>query len=78
MTTELKTLKELEGKTIVKAEIRKKKGQEQFDDEPILELTMSDGSIFEVEGTYGGYTGDSYDEYPSFVIVRKKDEEDLA
>lgn len=77
--------KELEGKKIIRAEIRKSKKSDsiyfdsyseeeikEWDDKPILELEMDDGTIFLVEATYGGYTGGSYDEYPSFIQVKKR------
>lgn len=71
------------GKTITKAEIIKLYKTEsssyteeeivQWDDKPILRLTMSDGSIFEVVADYGGYTGNSHDEYPRVIYVKEID-----
>lgn len=61
--------KELVGKTIIKAII--KKISEEHDDKPILELEMDDGSIFIIEAGYGDYTGDSEDEYPRFINIKK-------
>lgn len=67
------------GKTIIKAEIlelyehgysKEPISKGQYDDEPILRLTMSDGSIFEIEASYGGYSGNSLDEYPAFISVK--------
>lgn len=71
--------KELIGKKILNAEIIElykdcfgnKHKEGEFDDRPILRLTMEDNSIFEVISDYGGYTGDSQDEYPRLINVRK-------
>lgn len=66
--------KELIGKTIIEANIKKLPKDEynrDYDDKPILELKMDDGSIFEVISNYGGYTGNSEDEYPRFINVEK-------
>jgi hypothetical protein len=60
--------KELIGKKIVKAEI---KGIESCDDKPYLFLTMDDGSIFKIIAEYGRYTGNSQDEYPRFIKIKK-------
>ena len=71
----------LVGKTIVKAKIKKlpistrsyDKGKE-YDDKPILELEMSDGSKFIILACYGGYTGKSEDEYPAFITMKETKE----
>lgn len=57
---------ELVGKTITKAEIV---GINDYDDEPYLYLTFSDGSEVLITATYGGYTGNSEDEYPAFIKI---------
>lgn len=57
-------MKSLIGKTIVNAEYV---GMLDYDDKPWLYLTFSDGSEFLVESNYGGYTGNSADEYPCFL-----------
>ena len=74
-------IKELIGKKIVDAEIIGiyedyfgKPVEENYDDRPILRLIMEDGEIFEVESNYGGYTGNSEDEYPRFIKLMKKKE----
>ena len=64
-------LSELVGQTIKSAEIKKE--NEHTDDLNILVLTMESGEVFEVKGCYGGYTGNSMDEYPQFVEVAKKE-----
>lgn len=37
------------------------------DDVPFLDITFSDGSSVTLEASYGGYTGQSSDEYPAFI-----------
>ena len=55
------------GKTIEGVEI---KGHSKgCDSENVLKLTMTDGSIFEITGGYGGYTGKSCDEYIEIIAV---------
>ena len=39
----------------------------------VLVLTMTDGSSWEVEGPYGGYTGRSCDEYKETISGRRVD-----
>ncbi len=56
------------GHTIVNAEI--KGHSEHCDGLNVLVLTMEDGSVFSVIGSYGGYTGHSCDEYPEHISVR--------
>jgi len=65
---------DLIGKTIAKATRYK---LTKFDDEPILKLEFTDGTHCCVLATYGGYTGDSEDEYPAF-IGRKDDAGDMT
>ena len=60
--------KQLEGKKIIKAEI---KGIEECDDKPFLFLTMEDGSVYKITSYYGMYTGKSDDEYPRFIKVEE-------
>jgi hypothetical protein len=38
---------------------------------PRLRLTLSDGTVVDIEGGYGGYTGHSCDEYPMLVSVAR-------
>jgi len=61
-------IRELAGKTIEKAWTQK---NPDTDDEPYLFLKMSDGSEFEVSANYGSYTGNSEDEYPRFISIKK-------
>lgn len=37
------------------------------DDVPFFDITFSDGSSVTLEASYGGYTGQSADEYPAFI-----------
>ena len=73
----MKEERKLIGKKIIKAEIIElyENIDRKYDDKPILKLTMEDGSIFEIKADYGGYTGDSEDEYPRFISVIKKEKE---
>ena len=59
----------LEGKTILKA--HKKNISKEYDDEPFLFLTMTDGSVFRITADYGGYTGKSEDGYPRCINIEK-------
>lgn len=67
MTEQPKGKLDIIGKTITHAQFRKYK--EDCDDVPYLDLTFSDGTMITIEGTYGGYTGQSYDEYITFIKV---------
>jgi hypothetical protein len=58
----------LVGKTIKSATFLKLKG---YDDEPYLALEFTDGTTATISASYGGYSGASEDEYPSFVSVRE-------
>jgi hypothetical protein len=66
------------GKTIKKAEYQKIKKIDEdgniydagYDDEPYLKLEMEDGNIFTIVADYGGYTGNSEDEYPRSIYVK--------
>ena len=67
---------ELIGKTIKSAKIKKLPKDDfgsEYDDKPILELEMTDGSTFEIISDYGGYTGNSQDEYPRFIRIKRVD-----
>lgn len=59
-------MKELIGKLITSAEKMRK---ENHDDEGWLKLSFSDGTCCVVVAGYGGYTGDSEDEYPTYLTV---------
>ena len=43
----------------------------EYDDRPYLVIIMEDGSRFRIVSCYGGYTGESEGEYPSFIRVEK-------
>ncbi len=60
-------MKELIGKTIEKVKI--KGHQQDCDSKNVLVLEMTDGSMFEITGGYGGYTGHSCDEYIETIEV---------
>ena len=64
-------MKTIIGKTILKVEYRK---SEIRDDEPLIIITFTDGSEVGFEGGYGGYTGRSEDEYPSYVWLLNDEE----
>ena len=67
-------VQELEGKTIRRAWIE---GIEDdgccgpYDDEPYLFLEMDNGEVFKIVADYGGYTGNSEDEYRRYIYVEK-------
>ena len=63
------------GKTI---ESVKKYGGKGVDDENLIVMTFTDGTSIEIWASYGGYTGQSEDEYPSFIGIETEDKEDLA
>ena len=58
--------KDLIGKTIESVSHKKLKG---YDDEGYLELKFTDGTIATVVASYGEYTGESEDEYPTYIYV---------
>ena len=58
--------KDLIGKTIENVSHKKLKG---YDDEGYLEIKFTDGTIATVVASYGGYTGESEDEYPTYIYV---------
>ena len=57
----------LVGRTIAAAEVVAH--DPDCDGENVLALTMSDGTVWRVMGSYGGYTGNSCDEYFELVSV---------
>ena len=54
------------GKTITSAKVMKHK---KYDDKGYLRLGFSDGSVELIVASYGGYTGDSADEYPTYIFL---------
>lgn len=58
----------LKWKTIAKVQLMKKGG---FDDVAWLRLEFDDGTYCFLESTYGNYTGESVDEYPTFIEIKK-------
>ncbi len=56
----------LTGKTIARVIPWRRK---KYDDEPFLEIQFTDGTSLMLESTYGGYSGKSYDEYPSYFNI---------
>ena len=61
----------LAGKTIVSATQKK---LPDYDDEGFLVLTFSDGTRVAIIGGYGGYTGDSKDEYITQIEISDDEE----
>ena len=59
-------IKDLVGKTIITTTLMKKA---DYDDTGWLKLDFSDGTCCVIVSDYGGYTGDSRDEYPTFIRV---------
>jgi hypothetical protein len=68
-------LKDLVGKTIKSATQLKFK---KYDDDGFLLSEFTDRSRCLIESAYGGYTGESYDEYPSRIGIYKEDDEDFS
>lgn len=66
----MKTIQnELRGKTIESTRI---KGHSRgCDSKNVLVLKMTDGTVFNVVGGYGSYTGESCDEYVETIEVKK-------
>jgi hypothetical protein len=64
-------IKTLIGKKIKTIAYRK---QEEYDDEPFLDIEFTDGTKVTVVATYGEYTGKSADEYPRFVVVKLRED----
>lgn len=44
---------------------------DECDGANVLRLTLDDGSVVDIEGNYGGYTGRSCDEYVEFISIAK-------
>ena len=57
------------GKTIKAASLRGMKG---YDDEPYIDIDFTDGTKITIVSSYGGYTGESEDEYPSYICIRER------
>lgn len=66
--------KDLIGKTI--ADVKKKK-RIGFDDTGYLQLTFSDGTKATIVASYGDFTGDSEDEYPTGIFISGDIDESL-
>jgi hypothetical protein len=62
------------GKTIARATVYKFK---TYDDEPFLKLEFTDDSHCFVIADYGGYTGDSEDEYIRTISIQKDLHQDV-
>lgn len=58
-------MKELIGKTIKNIEISPREG---YDDVPFLDIEFDDGTSVRFMATSGGYTGNSFDEYPMEIV----------
>ena len=61
---------DLIGKTIANVTVMKREG---FDDEGWLRLKFTDGTTCLIVASYGGYTGASEDEYPTYIDVEDDD-----
>lgn len=57
---------DLIGKTITKAEYMRKL---DYDDKGWLKLTFSDGSYCVIVAGFDMYTGNSIDEYPTYISI---------
>lgn len=84
MIMENKDLLQLIGKTIKKIEwvpipceqeSWKRPDSCPYDDGDDLKITFTDGFSFIIKASYGGYTGKSEDEYPTFLIPIVKEPE---
>lgn len=62
---------DLQGKTIAKATQMKKP---KYDDDGWLKLEFTDGTSCVILAGYGGYTGESEDEYPIGIDVIESDD----
>lgn len=67
--------KDLIGKTITAATVKK---LANYDDTGFLQLQFSDGTEAVIVGSYGGYTGKSADEYPTYIKITDKYNGDLV
>lgn len=65
-------LNKLVGKTISRAEILGVKG---YDDQPYMRLTFTDETSITLCASFGGYTGDSVNEYPCWISISEPDED---
>ena len=61
---------ELIGKTIKSISRR---GIEGCDDIPYFDIEFTDNTKYTFEADYGGYTGDSQDEYPRFIYLKRRE-----
>ena len=43
-------------------------GYKGYDDLPIVKITFTDNTDLILRATYGGYSGESIDEYPCFIV----------
>ena len=62
----------LVGKTVVSVRVDRRTTNwrgKVTDDEPFLDIVFSGGSKCTVEAQYGGYTGESEDEYPRYLTI---------
>ncbi len=57
------------GKTIVAVKQKKLIGH---DDDGFLEMEFSDGTKATIVAYYGGYTGESEDEYPTGIFITER------
>ena len=67
--------RDLIGKTITAATVKK---LAKHDDEGFLQLKFSDGTEAVIVASYGGYTGDSEDEYPTYIGITDKYDDELV
>ena len=67
--------KDLIGKTITAATVKK---LAKYDDEGFLELKFSDGTEAVIVASYGGYTGSSEDEYPTYIGITDRYDGELV
>ena len=65
---------DLVGKKIITAILMKKAA---FDDEGWLRLTFEDGTNCILVAGYGEYTGESEYEYPSYIYITEKVDDEL-
>jgi len=68
-------MKEMIGKTIAK--VRKvhhhrKFMENTFTDDTCIDITMTDGSVYRFTSYCDAYTGNSYDEYPQHVKIKRR------
>ena len=78
-----KSFKELVGKTIREADVCRLFGTknhygelQDFDDEGHLRLVFTDGTACVIVSTYGGYTGESIDEYQTKIRICNLEDKD--